>query len=81
MKMAVVSVFGKRFSSVTMAEAQSTEPFEVVHEQNGDCNCHYEPYDPDSYHLPGCPSLFATIRVGDRKQVVSRADIRIISCR
>jgi hypothetical protein len=79
MQTAVVSEFGKHFSQILMAEAQRVEPFVVVKEKNGECDCCYEPYDPDSYHLVGCKSLYATIELPERgKQVVRRIDITVL---
>jgi len=76
---AVVSDFGKHFDRLMMEEAIRVEPFVVVHEKNGECNCHYEERDPDSYHLEGCQSLYATILLPDgREKIVNRCDIRII---
>jgi len=79
MKTAVVSDFGKCFSQFLTDELQHLEPFEVLKEQNGECDCGYEPLDPDSYHLSGCSSLYSTVRLPDgREQTVSRNDITIL---
>jgi len=79
MKRAVVSEYGRHFSQFLMERLLAEEPVEVVKPVNGPCNCYYEELDPDSYHLAGCQSCYATVRLHDGTEViVSRVDITII---
>jgi len=76
---AVISESGKRYSGTLLEEALRSEPFVVLKEKNGECNCGYEELDPDSYHLVGCQSLYATILLpSGREQIVRCSDIRIL---
>jgi len=76
---AVVSDYGIHYDRILLGEAILAQPFEVIHEKNGECNCSYEERDPDSYHLAGCQSLYATILLpSGREQIVLCLDIRIL---
>ena len=76
---AVVSDYGKHYDRTLLGKAILAEPFVVVREKNGECNCGYEERDPDSYHKVGCQSLYATILLPDGSQkIVLRLDIKIV---
>jgi len=76
---AVVSDYGKHYNRTLLGKAILSEPFVVIREQNGECNCGYEEKDPDSYHLAGCQSLYATILLFDgSEKIVLCLDIEIV---
>ena len=77
MSKATVSGYGQR--SIFMGELLQHQPFDVVSNPSGPCDCDYEERDPDSYHRAGCSSLYITVRLSNgEEKLLLRKEITIL---